>query len=307
MAIHDDIPHAGLPGVPAAGLPTGGTTGQRLIKASDTDYDTAWGNAPASGIEDEGEFTYLDGVEGAAPGTPASGRARLYVKSDGRFYSKDSAGVEYGPFDAAGGGGSDPREFPAAWTLDDIALGSGVQFDEAAGTPTGMSVAGTIASGDYQSMPGLDLILDAGDHLYIADPGGDLEAMWHFSDLVDHNGMYGIGFVDNSGTGHCFVQYQNVLYQMAATTYQYSGTGASVGSFTYDRANGFGHMWIAVKRVGTSLTARFSLNGTSFSSATTGVTNSTSTRIAVGRWYGGNGGKTVRSHRLVVAAGTLGV
>jgi len=55
-----------------------------------------------SGIADQGAFTYLDATEGAAPGTPASGKARIYAKSDGRIYSKDDAGVEYGPFDEAG-------------------------------------------------------------------------------------------------------------------------------------------------------------------------------------------------------------
>lgn len=57
------------------------------------------------GLADQGAFTYLDATEAAAPGTPASGFARIYAKSDGRIYSKDDAGTEYGPFDAAGGGG----------------------------------------------------------------------------------------------------------------------------------------------------------------------------------------------------------
>jgi hypothetical protein len=45
---------------------------------------------------------YLDFTEGSAPGTPASGKARLYVKTDGLFYSKDDAGAESG---LSGGGG----------------------------------------------------------------------------------------------------------------------------------------------------------------------------------------------------------
>lgn len=39
-------------------------------------------------------FPKLIGSEGAAPGTPASATAILYVKSDGLWYSKDDAGVE---------------------------------------------------------------------------------------------------------------------------------------------------------------------------------------------------------------------
>jgi hypothetical protein len=60
--------------------------------------------AVGGGIADQGAFTYLDATEGAAPGTPASGKARIYAKSDGRIYSKDDAGVEYGPFSSGGGG-----------------------------------------------------------------------------------------------------------------------------------------------------------------------------------------------------------
>lgn len=42
----------GPPGPPGPGVPTGGTTGQMLVKATDTDYDTEWaapggGGAPA--------------------------------------------------------------------------------------------------------------------------------------------------------------------------------------------------------------------------------------------------------------------
>lgn len=34
-------------------------------------------------------------AEGAAPSTPASGYGTIYVKTDGKFYSKDDAGQEY--------------------------------------------------------------------------------------------------------------------------------------------------------------------------------------------------------------------
>lgn len=64
----------------------------------------ATGGGGGGGLSDQGEFTYLDAVEAAAPATPASGRVRIYAKADGRVYSKDDAGVEYGPFDTAGGG-----------------------------------------------------------------------------------------------------------------------------------------------------------------------------------------------------------
>ena len=59
----------------------------------------------AAGIADQGAFTFLDATEAAAPATPASGKVRIYAKTDGRIYSKDDAGTEYGPFDEAGSGG----------------------------------------------------------------------------------------------------------------------------------------------------------------------------------------------------------
>ena len=42
--------------------------------------------------------SYVDLKEqGSAPGSPGAGYARLYVKTDGRVYSKDDAGAESGP------------------------------------------------------------------------------------------------------------------------------------------------------------------------------------------------------------------
>lgn len=38
----------GAPGAPGVGVPTGGTTGQTLIKTSGTDYDTEWATAGGS-------------------------------------------------------------------------------------------------------------------------------------------------------------------------------------------------------------------------------------------------------------------
>ena len=55
------------------------------------------------------DFPLIDGYavfnEESAPSTPPSGQAYIYVKSDGRFYSKGDDGVERGPFDVAAGGG----------------------------------------------------------------------------------------------------------------------------------------------------------------------------------------------------------
>lgn len=56
-----------------------------------------------NGIQDQGAFTYLDGTVAAAPGTPASGKLRLYAKTGKVLAVKDDAGVE--TVLGAGGGG----------------------------------------------------------------------------------------------------------------------------------------------------------------------------------------------------------
>lgn len=64
--------------------------------------------------------SYQDFTEIAAPGTPASNTSRLYVKSDGKFYSKDDAGVEVGPFGSAGGAESAVTITNADYTVTDV-------------------------------------------------------------------------------------------------------------------------------------------------------------------------------------------
>ncbi len=68
---------------------------------------------------------YMDFNEESAPSTPASGKARLYAKTDGKFYRKDDAGNEYEL--GAGGSGElnvidNPNDANAGWT----ASGAGI-------------------------------------------------------------------------------------------------------------------------------------------------------------------------------------
>jgi hypothetical protein len=108
-----------------------------LHGVDDTGADIDYGDA-GSGLSDQDAFTFLDATEAAAPATPAAGFVRIYAKSDGRVYSKDDAGVEYGPFDVAGGAG---LTFPA------IATASGGNRTTDSTTQT-LDMPASVASGD---------------------------------------------------------------------------------------------------------------------------------------------------------------
>ena len=79
-----------------------------------------------TGMGDGGDLSgsvisnYLDFAEVSAPSTPASGYARMYVKSDGLFYGKDDAGLETAMSGGGGGGGNDlvapPMVADFTWT-----------------------------------------------------------------------------------------------------------------------------------------------------------------------------------------------
>lgn len=69
------------------------------------------------------DIPYLEFGEAAAPGTPASGVSRIYVKADGLFYSKDDAGTETLVSGGAGGGSV---ATDAIWdAAGDLAVGTG--------------------------------------------------------------------------------------------------------------------------------------------------------------------------------------
>jgi hypothetical protein len=61
--------------------------------------------------------------EESAPSAADAGTVRVYAKSDGRIYSKDDAGTEYGPFDAAGAGTGDLPGYGVNWMQYPIRLG----------------------------------------------------------------------------------------------------------------------------------------------------------------------------------------
>lgn len=138
---------AGAAGTDGEGVPVGGTTGQVLAKASDTDYDTEWVAASAGGASDldgltdvnvsapgSGEFLQYDGVEwiaheltvndvdGLFVGTWAGGTpyniGDLVVVSDTNDAQADAFNSHYSVYRAKQDflfSSPDPRLWPEAW------------------------------------------------------------------------------------------------------------------------------------------------------------------------------------------------
>lgn len=68
----------------------------------------------------DANIPYLTFTEqGAAPSTPATGKQLIYPKSDGKWYTKDDAGIET-ELGAGGGGGSVDME---AYTFLEVRKG----------------------------------------------------------------------------------------------------------------------------------------------------------------------------------------
>lgn len=91
---------------------------------------------------------YLEMEEDVAPSSPAAGYRRLYLKSDGKLYLKDSAGVE-----ALAGGGGTATDITA--TAGSVLLGTNVQSQL---TQTNNIFAGVAAEGGFATLNGAQTI-----------------------------------------------------------------------------------------------------------------------------------------------------
>lgn len=78
------IKHIGTQGIPGVGVPTGGSAGQVLSKASGTNYDTEWVNQSGGGgggVTDHGDLTGLADDDHSQYHNDTRGDARYYTKS----------------------------------------------------------------------------------------------------------------------------------------------------------------------------------------------------------------------------------
>lgn len=249
----------------------------------------------SGGLADQGAFTYLDATEAAAPATPASGFARIYAKADGRIYSKDDAGVEYGPFDAAGGAGG-PLLYVDATALH----ADGDDFDDA--SLTGWTLSGIAIPGDVTAVTTevyddtcLDVVFGAqGDKMYKAVPGSsdyEITLVFHGLTQAVAGQMIGLFFTDNAGTGTGFSLYndaQAYLWVLSGGNYASSGPSAGgVVTVSHFASSAFPFV-IKLKKVGTTITGSFSINGGARYHTATRTDATTFTRMGIGAFLSGS-------------------
>jgi hypothetical protein len=320
MGAHADIDHTGLTGIPSAGsvatdaiwdaagdlaVGTGANTAAKLTKGSDGEVLTMvagavdWATPASGGLADQDDFTYLDATEAAAPATPASGFVRIYAKTDGRIYSKDDTGAEYGPFDAAGSGGGPMLQ------VDDIALdAAGDDFDvDMSGWTTGGSPSvGSVITTEVYDDTCLELTFPSqGDRYYKAIDSGD----WTYyltiygvtnstPNSVDAlNGMLALCATDNAGTGTGMSLYNdNNAYLWGVASHIYSATGNSIISGWNAVVPAAASNWPIVYRlakVSTTITAGISFNGGATWLTNTRSDSTTFTRIGIHRLFSSGG------------------
>jgi hypothetical protein len=234
--------------------------------------------------------------EEAAPSTPAAGTVAIYAKSDGRIYSKDDAGVESGPFDAAGAGGG-----PLLYQ-DDVALhASGDDFGDdtlAAWTLTGIGIPGDVTA--VTTEPYDDTCLDVtfaalSDRMHIAIPAGDFICYLSTHGLTDdtspaaaRGNLIGLAFTDNSGTGTGISLFNdNRMYMWGLSSFAWASTGNQnwFEENTYPAAASNWPVVYRLGRVGTTLTGGVSANGGLTWRTATRTDSTTFTRINIIRMH----------------------
>lgn len=282
---------AAAPATPAAGkLRIYAKTGKVLAVKDDAGLETVLG----VGIADQGAFTYLDATEVAAPATPATGKVRIYAKADGRVYSKDDAGVEYGPFSSGGGaltGERKPWDVAANYPLHT----DGSEFEYADLTAfDAFWTRRNVATTDMYFPPGSqsEFRFDAqGDWIYRAWPGAnpsDVKVVAEVSENRDGDGnMFGVGIVDTNGDGVGFVCYSGNFYQIALDNFEYLSLGntGNPSAAEYDEFMNGGHAFMVLERISsTQYQGGVSLpsNGTTITHRPTAVTPTAFTPA----WFG---------------------
>lgn len=138
-----------------------------------------------------------------------------------------------------------------------------------------------------------------GSAIYRPAPSGDFEMLLEYSGEASNNDMFGLYVVDANGSGQGCSLYSGSVYNWTVTTWNYSGSGNNTALAYPDTR----HTWIALKKSGTSYTAKGSTDGATFSSYTSANTNAiVPVYIGIGRMYT-NATGSLSLHRLNVYPG----
>jgi hypothetical protein len=298
--VHATIDHTGITGV-------GGTTADHNHTAAGGDG----GDLDAAVIDG-----YLVFNEEAAPSTPASGTIAVYAKSDGRLYSKDDAGTEYGPFDTAGGGAlvGERKAWDDAGTYPLHADGSEFEYADLTAFQADWSQH-TVADADIFNPPGsqTELRFDSqGEAIYRAvtfPTDGWLvvelsDTGWSSAGASSQDNMFGIAILDTNGDGMGYAPYQGAFYNINVDNWAYSsfGNSAAPSGGVYDAYIAGGHAWLGLERISsTQYRGAHSTSGTAWDTRPTANTPTafTPAYVAIIRMFSsGTQQVTRRVHRL---------
>lgn len=199
-----------------------------------------------------------------------------------------------------GGGATTLRLPPDDKTLHPIHATYGDEMDAVplggSWTKRNIAQAEVLVAATNWAPAGVTIPFDAqGDAIYRAAPTGDFELVCGFTG-DEYGGMTGLLIVDSNGTGVGYSPYFDFnVYCWAVTAWNYASSGPNNGA----PSPRFGQRyWLALKKVGTAYTGRFSTDGLTWTAFTTAATGpATAAYIGVGRIYtsgGTNGTFTLR-------------
>lgn len=235
--------------------------------------------------DDAHDVDHIDLPEATAPATPATGNVRIYAKADGRVYSKDDAGTEYGPFDAAGGG-------PLLAYEEGLAIGAnGDEFEDMSGWTATGSVSSADTGGHAYDASVLTLTFPgvAVSHRYTKSaPTGDFTAYLSLYGSPASN-MLGWNFVNSSGNGVGLHWRGGIWWWDNVSGWGYASQKATYGYQPPGWPNTVspylgGVCVLRFRRVGTTVYAAISLDGDYFYEFASTATAPTGTLL----WMIGN-------------------
>lgn len=136
---------AGADGTDGVGVPAGGTTGQALVKASNTDYDTTWGAGGGGGATKLTDLTDVTGTAGTGKAPVSDGAGAFPLTDIATQAELDALSTVYQPLDS---------DLTAIAALSTTAFGRTLlTLADAAAlrTDAGLGTAATAATTDFDA------------------------------------------------------------------------------------------------------------------------------------------------------------